>query len=273
MGDNSNNIGIEPVQQKSFFDQVFSFALAFVPADDPEVVAGEEIEVPIEFTATESSYGFGEYRVIVEVYDCQDSSCDNGQFIESRTFGNLFSYITEGQTYTTSVNYEVPSTLNGDFQVVSYIWDANRGEKVSTASTTQYTVVDPDSGTGDEKVDSDNDGTIDSEDECPDTYGEKDNGCPIQSNPDSDGDGVVDSEDACTYTFGSGVDGCPVDSDNDGINDIHDQCENTAGPESNNGCPVNDNNDNQNNLNTQNLGIAAFVVLFGTALLVYYRYG
>ena len=77
--------------------------------------------------------------------------------------------------------------------------------------------------------DSDGDGFVDAQDECPNLAGTL-NGCP-----DSDNDGTKDSEDNCPKTAGS-VNGCP-DSDGDGILDKDDDCPQTAGIVANNGCP------------------------------------
>ena len=92
-------------------------------------------------------------------------------------------------------------------------------------------------------TDSDEDGVVDSIDECPGTAAgvEVDNvGCPVQET-DSDGDGVVDSIDECPDTpTGVEVDavGCPIDTDNDDVPDYLDECDNQAGPVTNDGCPV-----------------------------------
>jgi OOP family OmpA-OmpF porin len=78
-------------------------------------------------------------------------------------------------------------------------------------------------------VDSDGDGVIDDQDQCPDTpHGVAVNevGCPL----DSDGDGVLDDQDQCPDTpHGVAVNevGCPLDSDGDGVTDDKDQCPNT----------------------------------------------
>jgi OOP family OmpA-OmpF porin len=77
--------------------------------------------------------------------------------------------------------------------------------------------------------DADNDGVVDSKDQCPGTAaGMKvdDKGCAL----DSDGDGVVDSSDKCPNTpAGAKVDanGCELDSDGDGVVDSRDDCPNT----------------------------------------------
>jgi OOP family OmpA-OmpF porin len=77
--------------------------------------------------------------------------------------------------------------------------------------------------------DADNDGVVDSKDQCPGTAaGVKvdDKGCAL----DSDGDGVADSSDKCPNTpAGAKVDanGCELDSDGDGVVDSKDDCPNT----------------------------------------------
>ncbi|MCU7846628.1 MAG: OmpA family protein [Candidatus Thiodiazotropha sp. (ex Lucinoma kastoroae)] len=77
--------------------------------------------------------------------------------------------------------------------------------------------------------DADNDGVVDSKDQCPGTAaGVKvdEKGCAL----DSDGDGVVDGSDKCPDTpQGAKVDamGCELDSDGDGVVDSKDACPNT----------------------------------------------
>ncbi|MDX1760584.1 MAG: thrombospondin type 3 repeat-containing protein [Christiangramia sp.] len=98
-------------------------------------------------------------------------------------------------------------------------------------------------GCGDDQpVDSDGDGVIDENDNCPNEAGPaSNNGCPENGDTDSDGDGVLDGDDDCPDTpSGATVDanGCPIDSDNDGVYDGIDACPNEAGPADNDGCPV-----------------------------------
>ena len=82
-----------------------------------------------------------------------------------------------------------------------------------------------------EPKDSDGDGVIDAEDECPDRKGPAQyDGCP-----DKDGDGVFDYEDNCPNAAGT-IDGCP-DTDGDGIIDKNDDCPEQAGTASEDGCP------------------------------------
>ena len=94
-------------------------------------------------------------------------------------------------------------------------------------------------------ADKDNDGVLDSVDECPDTPEDADffedaDGCP---EADNDKDGIPDLEDACTNEaedFDNFVDtdGCPdPDNDQDGILDEEDSCPSQAGLLVNKGCP------------------------------------
>lgn len=111
-----------------------------------------------------------------------------------------------------------------------------------------------------EDPDSDDDGIVDEEDDCPTVAGTKaTNGCPdgdgdgikdaddrcpnaagsvaLNGCPDTDGDGVADPDDNCPEVAGlPALDGC-LDTDKDGVADNVDKCPNTAGPASNGGCP------------------------------------
>ena len=84
------------------------------------------------------------------------------------------------------------------------------------------------------EVDSDGDGILDSQDDCPETAGLAAYGGCLP--PDTDGDGVTDAEDKCPNTAGT-IDGCP-DTDGDGIADSADECPAVAGTL--NGCPDSD---------------------------------
>ena len=87
------------------------------------------------------------------------------------------------------------------------------------------------------EADTDNDGILDSADNCPELAGIALNaGCPA----DTDGDGVYDTADACPDLAGTEDNGgCPVaDTDNDGVADAKDKCPNLAGVAANKGCPA-----------------------------------
>lgn len=84
--------------------------------------------------------------------------------------------------------------------------------------------------------DRDEDGIPDDEDECPDDPGlAKYAGCP-----DTDGDGLIDKIDECPEEPGKPENnGCP-DTDGDGILDHKDECPNVAGLKEHRGCPDTD---------------------------------
>lgn len=83
------------------------------------------------------------------------------------------------------------------------------------------------------KIDTDGDGIMDTEDNCPEIPGvASGNGCP-----DADGDGLADNTDKCPEVSGmKKFDGCP-DTDGDGVPDDKDDCPEEAGVEANFGCP------------------------------------
>ena len=89
--------------------------------------------------------------------------------------------------------------------------------------------------------DTDNDGIVDSADDCPKLAGIALNGgCPA----DADGDGIYDTADACPNLAGTEVNGgCPADSDGDGIADAKDKCPEVAGVKANSGCPADSDGD------------------------------
>lgn len=98
-------------------------------------------------------------------------------------------------------------------------------------------------------MDSDGDGIMNGDDECPNDPEDKDgfedsNGCP---DPDNDKDGILDTDDKCPMEAGTAeYEGCPErDSDGDGIMDGSDKCpsdpEDADGFEDEDGCPDPDN--------------------------------
>lgn len=85
--------------------------------------------------------------------------------------------------------------------------------------------------------DTDGDGILDKEDQCPDVAGPaENNGCPWK---DTDGDTILDKDDKCPEVAGPvGNKGCPwADTDKDGVLDKEDNCPAVAGPVENKGCP------------------------------------
>jgi OOP family OmpA-OmpF porin len=84
--------------------------------------------------------------------------------------------------------------------------------------------------------DSDHDGYIDSEDQCPQEQGIAPRGCPA----DTDSDGVLDRDDFCPREAGPAPNGCPdPDPDHDGVPLPCDQCPKEVGVKPT-GCPIRD---------------------------------
>jgi outer membrane protein OmpA-like peptidoglycan-associated protein len=86
-------------------------------------------------------------------------------------------------------------------------------------------------------ADTDRDGVVDLQDQCPVEPGLPPTGCPVR---DHDADGIADGSDQCPYEPGPAPSGCPVrDADGDGVPDATDECANVAGVAPT-GCPDGD---------------------------------
>jgi len=83
--------------------------------------------------------------------------------------------------------------------------------------------------------DRDEDGIADDKDRCPRVPGPlANNGCPY----DRDRDGVPDKKDKCPNIAWKSPTGCPPDTDGDGVFDPYDKCPKKFGSKTNNGCPM-----------------------------------
>jgi outer membrane protein OmpA-like peptidoglycan-associated protein len=85
--------------------------------------------------------------------------------------------------------------------------------------------------------DSDHDGVVDLQDQCPLEQGMLPDGCPIR---DRDADGIPDPKDECPNEAGVTPTGCPIrDADQDGVLDASDECRDVPGVAPT-GCPDKD---------------------------------
>ncbi len=154
----------------------------------------------------------------------------------------------------TSANFQFPvgAGLNFELGKNSYVnvQAEYRGSTAADRKNVQYgvgymfrlgdTAVKEKAEETEEKIeeikDRDGDGVSDKQDECPDTFGDKNFfGCP-----DTDADGVPDTSDACPNAAGTlATLGCP-DTDRDGISDADDDCPEAAGTIKTLGCPDTD---------------------------------
>jgi OOP family OmpA-OmpF porin len=137
--------------------------------------------------------------------------------------------------------------LRGDLRHIYAFGDPENNFVYSAGITYQFGGPGKTPLAATEPLDSDGDGVLDGEDQCPDTprgMAVDNSGCPL----DTDGDGVADSLDKCPATpEGVPVDakGCPLDSDGDGVYDHLDKCPATAAgvPVDKKGCPLDSDGD------------------------------
>lgn len=135
-----------------------------------------------------------------------------GNFSQNTNFGPLvtiglnFSNIKALISQEFSVN-DISSYSVGTNEITLKYEVGLQNEKVTEKKEEEDIVEEP-------KVDSDNDGVFDDEDECPNTYGSKAaKGCP-----DIDNDGIPDSQDFCPNTIGEVANnGCPLLSEKDSV--------------------------------------------------------
>lgn len=218
---NSDDLNFEQgeLTKVGLFDRLTNSVFSFSQVQ-PSYEQGERAEIRVEATFDEKFTTDGAEK-IVNIYHCADTGCDSPPPIESSSedpcdtsrewfpeYDDCIAHHSEGfsssQTeyvnafWEWGVEFDAPQET-GQYILVGYVFDDEKGI-VSDISEEKFIVEE-------KTTDSDGDGVIDSVDQCPNTAGEKDNGCPL----DSDGDGVI--------------------NDND-------ECPNEAGPESNDGCPV-----------------------------------
>ncbi|MGJ3238106.1 MAG: TolB family protein [Anaerolineae bacterium] len=151
------------------------------------------------------------------------------------SYGNIAS----GQSVTFTIPSGAQPGSSYVFRCQQYISSSNEFGGAVDPVTIQVVAPPP--------TDSDSDGIVDGQDQCPNQPGPaSNNGCPeaAQPNPpdagtvDSDGDGVPNNVDTCPSTFGIPEwDGCP-DTDGDGLTTQYDNCPNEPGPRETLGCPI-----------------------------------
>ena len=137
-----------------------------------------------------------------------------GNFQENTNFGPLltvglnFNNIKSLFSQEFSVN-EI-SSYSGGTNEITLIYEINNSSKKPSEEKEEKEEKEEE----DERIDSDNDGVFDDEDECPDVFGSKSaKGCP-----DIDNDGIRDSQDFCPNTVGEmSNNGCPVLSEKDSV--------------------------------------------------------
>lgn len=137
-----------------------------------------------------------------------------GNFTENTNFGPLVTLGLNFNNITALVSQEfsvsdVSSYSVGTNEVtIKYqVGSQKLKAPIKKEEETEEVIEEP-------KIDSDNDGVFDDEDECPNLYGSKSaRGCP-----DIDNDGIRDSQDFCPNTIGEITNnGCPLLSEKDSV--------------------------------------------------------
>lgn len=189
----TDNLGVEQggLEKKGLLDR-FTGILSFSGAQDTYRPGGE---ISVEITAdTEQSYDTADAVKVVEIYKCGDSSCETPPPISSGSEDQCSEEEWYPQGYddciakdTDTVSFSVTqgtgtswiwdvsfSGLQDEAQyiLVGYIRTPSQGI-VTDVSKEKFRVEEP-------TTDSDGDGVIDSNDNCPNTAGEGSDGCPVE---------------------------------------------------------------------------------------------
>ena len=161
-----------------------------------------------------------------------------GQFYPAGTEKKISPYLHAGYGIVSErfqdANAQIPLGLGFNFKLGENSWFNIQGEYRMSNQEKRDNIM---AGIGYvyrlSTVDSDKDGIVDREDQCPNAPGPlATNGCP-----DTDMDGVTDDKDRCPTEAGNAnLAGCP-DEDMDGTPDIDDKCPEVEGPAENMGCP------------------------------------
>ena len=140
---------------------------------------------------------------------------------------------------TAMLGYEISRRMSVAYAYDFTLSDLKNGSKGSHEITLALRLGGP--------KDSDGDGILDPDDECPEEPGSEENkGCPEEeedeSPSDRDKDGILDKDDKCPDNPGPEENkGCPYgDRDEDGVLDKDDQCPDVPGLAENKGCPKDD---------------------------------
>jgi OmpA-OmpF porin, OOP family len=148
--------------------------------------------------------------------------------------GMQFNFYDDAFLFVSS-QYRIPVTENANYYISNSIGVAgNIGKPRAIPEPIAVPVIPA----VEKPKDSDSDGIIDTEDDCPTVAGL----AAFKGCPDGDGDGIADKDDKCPTVAGTAkYQGCPVpDTDADGLNDEDDKCPAVAGVARYQGCPVPD---------------------------------
>lgn len=239
------NGGLMFYGQNAEGEQTFSLGASLYNLNQPETgnTFSNKLSQNLQVTGSVVAYNNGQYSIVPNARFVQQSNKS-----QQLNVGSLFRYHTAPQSHIGlgawySLENAVVAML--EWYQPSYIVGLSYDLGASSLKNNGKTVGAPELALAWRKTigqkiekpkDTDKDGIVDTEDECPMLAGLPElKGCP-----DADGDGVADKNDKCPSVAGEkALAGCP-DTDKDGVADADDECVNVAGLSKFKGCPDTD---------------------------------
>ena len=198
------------------------------------LTAGQQYDVSFQVSLSENSG-----RAVNNIgahFSKKQLSSDGNSFVKAQPQIVSDAVLQDKENWTT-VSGRFTATGGEEYITIGLFNEADQivtvADNKQTTSRKAYYYIDGISLVPFNEPDTDNDGVIDKNDDCPNEAGPASlDGCP-----DTDGDGLADINDECPKQSGpTDQGGCP-DTDKDGIVDIKDKCPEVAGIPANKGCP------------------------------------
>lgn len=123
---NNDNIEMAQASRQGLLESIVNMlpTLSSVSAPD-QVDPGNSINFDVSAEA-QQDFNLGGKVKIVEIYDCHDSSCDNGDFVEAKSSYTAFDAdVNDGTEYAWTVTYTTPSDAEGYYAATGYLSDGN----------------------------------------------------------------------------------------------------------------------------------------------------
>jgi len=131
----SENIEMSEGRNLTVIDSILNSLSLLSSVDAPDQTSpGSTIEFSLDAEAQQSFDMDGTFN-IVEIYKCQDSSCDNGELVEAQSEANSWDYtLEEGVGFNWNTEYTVPQE-EGYYAATAYISDGQGTVYTDTPET------------------------------------------------------------------------------------------------------------------------------------------
>ncbi|MFL0795898.1 MAG: PHB depolymerase family esterase [Cellvibrionaceae bacterium] len=177
----------------------------------------------MSFSVENCSLAYGSHTVVINATDSNSASSASPAVgfttIDLGKTGDVNYHLNEGTiTYGEGYSWCYTAYSSAEFTMIEEETTGGQCRWVDEAGANNCAGPEQGCSTGGGNSDSDGDGVLDGQDQCPNTPAGTtvdSTGCEVTTDPDSDNDGVVDSQDQCPNTpAGTTVDttGCPVTS-------------------------------------------------------------